>query len=179
MRVLVLGLGAILVFFSAVGLILYFKPGGSTPGETEPPIFVAGPLEGFEPGTVSYFELDHVYLIRFQDEALLALYDLGPNIQALVKGGDEAALDCRIEFIKDENGLAHLGNPPPGFDDRVFLETCQGNVWDAMGHYLTGPDEVDLDRFPLGVVDGVVRVDVTHRRCMNPVSEDAPCIATQ
>ena len=179
MRVLLLGVGAILVFFSSVGLFLYFKPGGSTPAEREPPIFVAGPIDGFEPGSVSYFKLDHVYIVRMQDDAFLALYDLGPNIQAMLKAGDEAALECRVEFIEDENGLARLGDPPPGFEDRIFIESCQGNAWDAMGRHLTGPGEADLDRFPLGVVDGVVRVDVTNRRCMNPVSESAPCIETQ
>lgn len=178
-RVLILGLSAILVFFTAVGLILYLKPGGSTPSSEEPPILVAGPLDGFEPGSVSYFKLDHVYIVRMADEALLALYDMGPNIQALVKQGDEAALHCRIEFVKDEGGLAGSGNAPRGFNDMVFVESCQGNVWDAAGHYLSGPSAVDLDRFPVGVVDGVVRVDVTNRRCMNEIGINAPCIPTQ
>lgn len=178
-RVLVLGLSAILVFFSAVGLFLYLKPGGDAPTPKELPVFVAGPLEGFEPGTVSYFRLEHVYVIRMQDEALLALYDLAPNVQALVKQGEETALECRAQFIEDENGLTSFGNPPRGFEDMVFWEPCQGNVWDAAGRHLSGPAEADMDRFPLGVVDGVVRVDVSNRRCMNDVSQNAPCIPTQ
>ena len=178
-RVLVLGLGAILVFFSAVGLFLYLKPGGSTPTREELPVFVAGPLEGFVPGTVSYFELEHVFVIRMMDAALLALYDLGPNAQALVEEGDPTALTCRIQFVADENGLTSFGQPPRGFEDMVFWEPCEGNVWDAAGRHLSGPAEADLDRFPVGVVDGVVRVDVTNRRCMNEVSDRAPCISTQ
>jgi hypothetical protein len=168
-----------LVFFTAVGLFLYFKPGGDSPTKEELPVFVAGPLEGFAPGTVSYFQLEHVYVIRMMDEALLALYDLGPNMQALLRQGDETALDCRAELIEDENGLNSFAEAPQGFEDRVFWEPCQGNVWNIAGQHLAGPAEADLDRFPLGVVDGVVRVDVSNRRCMNEVSAAAPCIPTQ
>lgn len=179
-RVLVLGLSAILVFLSAVGLFLYFKPGGSSePTLEELPVFVAGPIEGFEPGTVSYFELEHVYIVRMMDEALLALYDLGPGEQAAVKQGQKAALECRVQFIDDENGWTSFGTPPRGFEGMVFWEPCNGNVWDAAGRLLTGPADGDLDRFPLGVVDGIVRVDVSNRRCMNPISQAAPCIPTQ
>jgi len=178
-RVLVLGLGAMLVFFSAVGLFLYLKPGGSLPTREELPVFVAGPLEGFEPATVSYFELEHVFIVRTADDELLALYDLGPNMQALVKQGDVTALDCRVLFVEDENGLTSFGEPPRGFEDMVFWEACQGNVWDAAGRHLAGPADADLDRFPLIVIEDVVRVDVSNRRCMNEVSELAPCIPTQ
>ena len=178
-RVLVLGLSAMLVFFSAVGLFLYFKPGGSTPTREELPVFVAGPLDNFEPGTVSYFSLEHVFIVRMMDGALLALYDLGPNSQAAVEQGDAKALDCRVEFVEDEDGLTSFGQPPQGFENMVFLEPCQGNAWDAAGRHLAGPAAADLDRFPLGVVDGVVRVDVSNRRCMNEVSDAAPCIPTQ
>jgi len=179
-RVLVLGLSAILVFFSAVGLFLYLKPGGnSEPTLEELPLFVAGPLDGFEPGTVSYFELEHVYIVRMMDEAVLALYDLGPGAQAAVEQGNDAALECRAQFIEDENGLTSFGDPPRGFENMVFWEPCAGNVWDAAGRHLTGPAGGDLDRFPVGVVDGIVRVDVTSRRCMNEVSSAAPCIPTQ
>jgi hypothetical protein len=178
-RVLILGLSVILVFFTAVGLVLYFKPGGNSPAPEEASILVAGPLDDFAPGTASYFKLDHVYIVRMTGGALLALYDLGPNIQTQVKQGDHDALSCRIQFVDDENGVARSGDPPPGFEDKVFMEDCQGNVWDAAGHYLAGPSEVDLDRFPLSVVDEVVHVDVSNRRCMNEVGINAPCIPTQ
>ena len=179
-RVLVLGLCALGVFFTAVGAFLYLKPGGShEPELDELPDFVAGPLEGFELGTVSYFELEHVYIVRMSDGPVLALYDLGPAAQALAQEGDETALECRVQFIPDENGFTSFGDPPNGFDDMVFWEPCLGNVWDAAGVHLTGPGQGDLDRFPVSVVDDIVRVDVTNRRCMNPRSESAPCIPTQ
>lgn len=178
-KVVALGLGAILAFFAAVGLVLYLKPGGDAPVPDEAVIFVAGPLEEFEPGTASYFRLEHLYVLRMQDGALLALYDLGPRMQARVNRGDETALECRVEFVEDEDNLTRLGDPPPGFEDRVFREPCDGSVWDAAGRHLFGPASGDLDRFPLGVVDGVVRVDVSERRCMNPPGPEAPCLPTR
>jgi hypothetical protein len=179
-RVLVLGMGVILLFLSSVGLFLYLKPGSSTPTDEELPVFVAGPIEGFELGTVSYFEIEHVYVVRMMNEALLALYDLSPGGQALVHKGDMDALDkCRVEWVEDENGWTSLGTPPPGFEDMVFREPCLGNIWDAAGRHLVGPTEGDLDQFPLTVTEGIVRVDVNGRICLNQVSSDAPCIPTE
>lgn len=178
-RVMLLGFCAILVFFSTVGLFLYLKPGGSAPLPEELPVFVAGPLDGFEPRSASYFELEHVFVVRMSGGSLLALYDLGPASQAEVDRGDESALDCRIQFVDDENGLTSLGEPPRGFEDMLFREPCQGAAWDAAGRQLAGPAGGDMDRFPVRVVDGVVRIDVNNRRCMNVVSPAAPCITTQ
>jgi hypothetical protein len=162
-----------------VGLFLYLKPGGSTPTEEELPVFVAGPLEGFPLGTVSYFELEHVYIVRMMNESLLAIYDLGPGSQARVLQGDLSAADCRVQFIEDQDGWTGLGSPPAGFEDMVFWEPCEGNSWDAAGRHLAGPGVADLDQFPLTVTEGVVHVDVSSRICMNQVSPEAPCIPTQ
>lgn len=178
-KVMALGLTAILVFLSAVGLFLYLKPGADSPLPEELPVFVAGPLEGFELETASYFELEHVYIVRMAGGGILALYDLGPGSQAGVKQGDESALDCRIQFIEDENGANGLGDPPKGFEEMVFWDACLGNAWDAAGRYLKGPVSGDLDRFPVGVADEAVQVDVNNRRCMNQISQAAPCIPTQ
>ncbi len=178
-KVMVLGLTAILVFLSVVGLFLYLKPGADSPTPEDLPVFVAGPVEVFEIGTASYFELEHVYIVRMARGGLLALYDLGPGSQAGVKQGDESALDCRIQFIEDENGLNSRGDPPKGFEAMVFWDACLGNGWDAAGRYLTGPANGDLDRFPVGVADEAVQVDVNNRRCMNHISQAAPCIPTQ
>ncbi|HWC29626.1 MAG TPA: hypothetical protein VG845_06040 [Dehalococcoidia bacterium] len=177
LSVLILSLAAILTFFGAVGLVLYLKPGGDSPA---PAIFVAGPLEGFEPGSATYFETEHLYVVRLTDGALLALYDLGPRMQALLQEtGDKDWLRCRAEFVPDNFDLTALGTPPAGFEERVFREPCHGSTWDANGNRLFGPTTGSLDRFPVRVVDGSVHVDVSNRRCMNPVSEVAPCSPTQ
>lgn len=175
--VLFLGLAAIFGFFAAVGLLLYFKPGSNSPA---PDIFVAGPVSGFAPGSVSYFQTEHLYIVRLQDGAVIALYDLDPRMQALhEESTDKAWLDCRALIVPDEVSLNSLGSPPIGFEDRVFREPCHGSTWDAAGRRLFGPTPGDLDRFPVRVVDDSVHVDVGNRRCMNPVSAAAPCSPTQ
>ena len=177
LSVLFLGLAAILTFFGAVGLVLYLKPGGDVPA---PGIFVAGPLEGFEPGSVTYFESEHVFVVGLNDGTLIALYDLGPRMQSLLLStGDEHWLDCRAESAEDSLDLTALGSVPAGFEDRVFREGCHGSTWDAVGTRLFGPTPGSLDRFPVSVVDGIVHVDVANRLCLNPVSEAAPCSPTR
>jgi hypothetical protein len=175
---LFLGLAAILTFFGAVGLVLYLKPGGETPAPAA--IFVAGPLEGFEPGTATYFKSEHVHVVRLMDGGLVAIYDLGPRMQALFQEtGDRHWLDCRAEYATDEFDLT-VGQPmPAGFADKVLREPCHGSTWDITGVRLYGPTSGSLDRFPVAVVEGIVQVNVANRRCMNPVSEQAPCLETQ
>jgi nitrite reductase/ring-hydroxylating ferredoxin subunit len=172
-----LGLAAIVTFFGAVGLILYLKPGSDSPA---PDIFVAGPLEGFVPGTATYFESEHVHVVRLNDGSLLALYDLGPRMQALLQQtGDEDWLMCRAVLVDDSTNATALGAAPEAFEDRVFREPCHGSTWDATGARLFGPTPGNLDRFPVQVVGGVVQVDVSDRLCANPVSDAAPCLPTR
>jgi hypothetical protein len=175
---LFLGLTAILTFFAAVGLVLYLKPGGDSPA---PGIFVAGPLEGFEPGSITYFQSDHVYVVRLTDGALIALYDLGPNGQYWLSQGATEKSHCRAKLGDLPQGMTDQPDLslPAGFEKTGFNQLCDGGWWDAMGHRLNGPTNGDLDRFPVAVVDGIVQVDVAHRRCMNPVTEGAPCLPTQ
>jgi hypothetical protein len=163
--VLFLGLTAILMFFGAVGLVLYLKPGGDSP--TPATIFVAGPLTAFEPGSVTYFESEHLFIVRLMDGALLALYDLGPRMQM---GVGELPQGQR----RQPGAVL-----PAGFEETGFNQLCDGGWWDATGKGLSGPINGDLDRFPVRVVDGIVQVDVVERRCMNPVSDMAPCSPTQ
>jgi hypothetical protein len=176
--ILILGLAAIVAFFGAVGLVLYLKPGGDSPA---PDVFVAGPLTAFPPGTITYFETEHLYLVRLNDGALLALYDLGPRMQAEVENGDVERTKCRAREGQLPDGISSQPGVvlPAGFDRVGFNQLCFGGWWDAMGRALTGPLNGDLDRFPVRVVDDSVHVDVASRRCMNPISPEAPCSPTQ
>jgi hypothetical protein len=175
--ILILGLAAIVAFFGAVGLVLYLKPGGDSPA---PDVFVAGPLDAFPRGSVTYFKSEHLHIVRLTDGAFLAIYDLGPRMQALLlQTGDKSWLECRAEYVKDSTDSTSLGAAPPGFEDAVFREPCHGSTWDAAGNRLFGPTPGNLDRFPVSVVDDSVHVDVVNRRCMNPVSPEAPCSPTQ
>jgi hypothetical protein len=173
-----LGLGAIATFFVAVGLLLYFKPGSGSPA---PDIFVAGPVDGFKPGTLTYFQSEHVYVVRLMDGAFIALYDLGPRMQALFNDSqDPIWLQCRVAIVEQDAGLfTALGTAPPGFEGVVLREPCHGATWDAAGLRLFGPATGDLDRFPVTVVGDKVHIDVGARRCVNPIGPQAPCLPTQ
>ena len=178
-RVLVLGIGSILVVLSAIGLFLWLKPGGQAPTPEPLPVFVAGPVDGFEPGTVTYFELEHLYVVALAGGGMLALYDLGPGSQARLQQGDETALDCRVQYIEDQNELTTLGDPLEGFESMIFWDPCRNTAWDVAGEYLAGPNKAKLDRFPLSITEESVQIDVNDRICTNDVSADAPCLPTQ
>ena len=60
------------------------------------------------PRTVTYFEKEHVYLVRFADGAFLALYDLSPATQTLVSDGDLTKLTCRAA---DDRGRSRRRAP--------------------------------------------------------------------
>lgn len=176
-------LSIIVVFFSATGLVLYFKPFSDTPPVGEPglDVFAAGPYEIYEPGTITHFENEKFFLIRTLDGAFLALYDLAPASQSLVESGDLEALTCRLIVRDDDEMSGWLGNTGsiPGFSSRGLYDECHDAAWDVRGRFVYGALDHELDRFPVETNGEIVRVNLGHRRCMNEVSEATPCIPTQ
>jgi hypothetical protein len=179
----VLALALMAAFFSVVGLTLYFKPfADSAPsGKPELDVFAAGPVEEFRPGTVAYFEHEHVYLVRFEDGAFLALYDLSPATQAQVNEKDVTKLACRAVLTEGDAVTPHLGSDigARGFATTGFVDACSGAVWDAEGMHVGGYEDGGLERFPVAVLNDIVRIDLGDRRCENDVTALSPCIPTQ
>jgi hypothetical protein len=182
-RIALLMLAVALTFFVTVGLVMYFKPGSTAEpiGEPSLDVFGAGPILDLEPGTLTLFEKEHFFLVRLEDGSVFALYDMGPHIQSQVAAGDLKALTCRGVLRADEEMAAWLAaaNPPAGFEDRGIWDACGGVAWDATGNQVWGPESGTLDRFNVEIVNGIVRVDLAGRQCMNPVTPAAPCILTQ
>jgi hypothetical protein len=182
-RVAFLTAGAILVFLLVVGLVMYFKPGSTAEPTGEPSldIFAAGPIEEFEAGMMTLFEKEHIFLVRMEDGGVIALYDLGPHIQARIAAGDEEAADCRAVIREDEEMAGWLAatGAPAGFGDRGIWDECGGVAWDASGQQVWGPESGSLDRFTVEIIDGIIRVNLGDRRCANPVTPQTPCIETQ
>ena len=182
-RVALLTLGAALIFFVTVGLVMYFKPGSTAEPKGEPSldVFAAGPIVDFEPGTLTLFENEHFFLVRLEDGSVFALYDLAPHAQAQVTAGDLEALKCRGVLRQDDEmaGWIAAADPPAGFEDRGIWDECAGVAWDATGKQVRGPESGDLDRFQVEIVNGIVRVNLAGRLCVNPVTPTAPCIQTQ
>ena len=171
------------MFLVVIGLVLYFKPGSTAEPSGEPAldVFAAGPILELEPGMITLFENEHFFLVRRADGAVIALYDLGPIMQARVAAGDVEALKCRGMLREDDemSGWLAAAGPPEGFEDRGIWNECSGVAWDATGRQVWGPESGSLDRFTVEIVDEIIRVNLGDRQCMNPVTAEAPCIETQ
>jgi hypothetical protein len=184
LRSIAIMLGVIVAFFTLTGLVLVFKPFGDTPPMGEPSfdVFAAGPYDIYEPGTITPFETEKFFLVRTMDGAFIALYDLSPAGQAQVEAGDlEALEECRI-VVREDDEIAEWvrrTSPIPGFQSIGLYDPCHDMAWDVRGRPVHGEHEADLDRFPVEATGEIVRVNLGHRRCMNDVSPEAPCIPTQ
>jgi len=183
LRPVALTIGMIVLFFGVVGLVLYFKPFADSPpsGKPELDVFAAGPVETFAPGTITYFQKEHVYLVHFSDGAFLALYDLSPATQTLVRETAPSKIECRVGLAQGDDVAGHLGPDigARGFATTGFVDACTGAVWDAEGMHAGGPVDGRLDRFPVAVINDIVRIDLGDRRCLDDVAVPNPCIPTK
>ena len=183
LRMVLLGLTLIGTFFGIVGLALYLKPFGDSPPSGEPSldVFAAGPVKEFAPGSVTYFQKEHAYLIHFTDGAFLALYDLSPSTQAKVEGNDLTKLACRAVLTEGDAVAPHLGSDiaARGFATIGFVDLCSGAVWDAEGRHVGGASDGRLDRFPVAVINDIIRIDLGDRWCQTNGPASNPCIPTQ
>jgi hypothetical protein len=185
LRPVLLTIAFMVLFFGVVGLALYLKPFGDSPpsGKPELDIFAAGPVKEFAPGTITYFQKEHLYLVHFTDGAFLALYDLSPATQTAIGEGDATLLQCRAALTvasatEGDSFESFLGADVAarGFPSTAFVNTCSGAIWDAEGTHVGGPGDGRLDRFPIAVINDIVRIDLADRRCEATAS---PCSPTQ
>lgn len=125
--------GAVLVglfgqMFTA--LFQFFRPrveSGSFGGEV-----IAGQLEEFQAGTVSYVQKGRFYISRLEDGGVLALWQR----------------------------CTHLGCTVPWREDTgVFHCPCHSSIFNRAGEVLGGPAPRPLDLFPVSVKDGKLVVD--------------------
>jgi len=118
----------------------------------------AGPLDAYQPATVSYLELQHLYVVRLPDGRVEALYDRSARQQEL--GGD-----CRVRY--DETAPLEGINPIEGMRG-AFVEDCDDlrTVWRVDGALASGAGYGDLDRFDTKV-DAQARliIDTESRSC--------------
>jgi cytochrome b6-f complex iron-sulfur subunit len=97
-------------------------------------ILVAGPVDRFEPGSVTAFPEGRFYLARLADGGFLALHR-----------------EC-----------THLGCTVPWIDaeDR-FVCPCHASSFDITGDVLSPPAPRPLDIFPVRIENDIVKVDVS------------------
>lgn len=121
-----------------------------------------------------YFPLDDLYLMRLDDEHVVALYLYIPGFFGHIYG-------CTIRWEPERvvegfwAGTGATPSPPseqiPYHEIGVWSDGCGGSTWDAGGRHLTGPG-FDLDRFDVDMRhepdQQVVYVHGQRLRCAHP-----------
>lgn len=109
---------------------------GPRPGPAEAAgVLVAGPVDRFEPGTVTAFPAGKLYLTRLADGGFLAV------------SRECTHLGCTVPWIAEE--------------DR-FVCPCHSSEYDIRGDVLSPPAPRALDLHPVRIENGIVKVDTAH-----------------
>lgn len=120
--------------------------------------FVAGTADALPPGSVNYFEQEHIFLTHLPDGQFVALYDRSPRQQEL--NGT-----CRIHY-EETAGIGTLA--PIAGTTGAFVEDCDNAraVWRVDGKRSFGNSYGDLDRLDVRTdAQGRVIVDTESRTC--------------
>ena len=96
---------------------------------------IAGPVDRFEPNSVTAFREGKFYLARLDGGAFLALHRKCTH------------LGCTVPWIPDEER---------------FACPCHASAFDIRGDVLSAPAPRALDLFPVRVENGIVKVDTTR-----------------
>lgn len=113
-------------------------------------VYVAGPLERFEPGSVTAFPDGRFYLSRLENGGFLAL------------GRTCTHLGCTVPWIEA---------------DRQFACPCHASVFDITGEVLSPPADRALDMFAVRIENGIVKVDLSasiKRQSFDPAQVVTP-----
>jgi len=97
-----------------------------------PGVIVAGPVERFEPGSVTAFAEGRFYLARDEDGGFLALHRKCTH------------LGCSVPWKEDE---------------QRFACPCHASAFDIHGDVVNAPAPRPLDLFAVTISDGIVKVD--------------------
>ena len=95
-------------------------------------VLIAGPVDRFEPGSVTAFPGGRFYLARLADGGFLALHR------------ECTHLGCTVPWISDE---------------QRFVCPCHASSFDITGDVLSPPAPRPLDVFPVRIENAIVKVD--------------------
>jgi len=98
-------------------------------------VIVAGPVDRFEPGSVTAFQEGRFYLARLQDGGFLAL------------SRECTHLGCTVPWVADEER---------------FVCPCHASIFDITGDVLSPPAPRPLDIFPVRIENDIVKVDTSE-----------------
>ena len=119
-----------LVGQAGAALLQFFQP-RNEPGAYGVAV-VAGAVEEFAPGTVSYIQKGRFYISRLEDGGVLAVWQRCTH------------LGCTVPWREDE-GQFHC--------------PCHSSLFNRNGEVTGGPAPRPLDLFPVGLQDGNLVVD--------------------
>jgi cytochrome b6-f complex iron-sulfur subunit len=114
-------------------VVAFFKPRRRVASSGNDTIFVAGPVERFEPGTVTAFPGGRFYLARLADGGFLAL------------NRECTHLGCTVPWVEAE---------------ARFVCPCHASSFDITGQVLGPPAPRPLDVFPVRIENRIVKVDL-------------------
>ena len=99
-------------------------------------VIVAGPVDRFEPGSVTAFPEGRFYLVRLDDGGFLAL----------------------------DRECTHLGCTVPwNADEARFVCPCHASAFDITGDVLSPPAPRPLNIYPVRIENRIVKVDINNR----------------
>jgi cytochrome b6-f complex iron-sulfur subunit len=124
------GLAILEASWIAISALLPRKP--DTPRMNGPDVQTAGPVERFEPGSVTAFPGGKFYLVRLADGGFLAVHRKCTH------------LGCSVPWVADEER---------------FACPCHASAFDIRGDVINAPAPRPLDLFPVLIENGIVKVD--------------------
>lgn len=105
---------------------------------------VAGATDDFSVGDPVRNAENNFYIVKLEPGEFLALYQKDPH------------LGCTVEWRADFEFQGTMG---------WFRNPCHGETYDIEGNTVFGPQPRGLDRFPVEVAGGQVRVDTSRLIC--------------
>jgi cytochrome b6-f complex iron-sulfur subunit len=129
------GLGGVALLEVIWLTVDFLRPHRHAASGGEQAIVVAGPLERFEPNTVTAYPQGKFYLACLDDGGFLAL-----------------SREC-----------THLGCTVPwDTDEARFVCPCHSSAYDIRGDVLTPPAPRALDLYAVRIENGIVKVDTSR-----------------
>jgi len=125
-----------LAFAEMIALVFtFFKPTEpETTAADEDTIITAGPVDNFEPGTVSAFVAGRFYLARLEDGGFLAMSRRCTH------------LSCTVPWVSAEN---------------KFICPCHSSEFDIRGEVIQPPAPRALDLYAIEIRNNVLNVDTS------------------